>query len=68
LADGSGNFVPYDLYTDAGRTQVLAIDGVIALAESTGAAQTVNIYGKALGKAGLPAGTYTDSVAVELTF
>jgi spore coat protein U-like protein len=68
LADGSGNFVPYDLYTDVGRTQVLAIDGVITLAESTGAAQTVNIYGKAVGKTGLPAGTYTDSVAVELTF
>jgi spore coat protein U-like protein len=46
----------------------LAIGGVIALAESTGVAQTVNIYGKAVGKAGLPAGTYSDSVAVELTF
>ena len=68
LTDGSTNFVPYDLYTDSGRTQVLAIGGVIALAESTGVAQTVNIYGKAVGKAGLPAGTYSDSVAVELTF
>ncbi|WLG82599.1 Csu type fimbrial protein [Pseudomonas cucumis] len=68
LADGSGNFVPYDLYTDTGRTQVLAIDGVITLAASTGVAQTVNIYGKAVGKAGLPAGTYSDAVAVVLTF
>jgi spore coat protein U-like protein len=68
LADGSGNFVPYDLYTDVGRSQILAIDGVITLAASTGVAQTVNIYGKAVGKAGLPAGTYSDSVAVELTF
>ncbi|WP_213940320.1 spore coat U domain-containing protein [Pseudomonas sp. dw_612] len=68
LADGGGNFVPYDLYTDAGHSQILAIDGVINLAASTGVAQTVNIYGKAVGKAGLPAGTYTDTVAVELTF
>ncbi|AZD49414.1 spore coat U domain-containing protein [Pseudomonas chlororaphis] len=68
LADGSGNFVPYDLYTDSGHSQLLAIDDVINLATSTGVAQTVNIYGKALGKAGLPAGTYTDTVAVELTF
>jgi spore coat protein U-like protein len=68
LFDGVANYVPYDLYTDAGHSQLLAIDGVINLAASTGAAQTVNIYGQALGKAGLPAGTYTDTVAVELTF
>ncbi|MDE1168052.1 MAG: spore coat U domain-containing protein [Pseudomonas sp.] len=68
LADGLGNFVPYDLYTDSDHSQLLAIDGVITLLASSGAAQTVNIYGKAVGKAGLPAGTYTDTVAVELTF
>ncbi|MDZ3990870.1 spore coat U domain-containing protein [Pseudomonas sp. Teo4] len=68
LADGSGNFVPYDFYTDAGHTQVLAIDGTISLPTSTGVAQTVNLYGQARGKTGLPAGTYTDTVAVELSF
>jgi len=68
LADGNGNFVPYDFYTDAGHNQILAIDGVINLLTSTGAAQTVNLYGKATGKAGLPAGTYLDTVAVELSF
>ena len=68
LADGAGNFVPYDFYTDAGRTQLLAIDGTITLPTSTGVAQTVNLYGQARGKAGLPAGVYTDTVAVELSF
>jgi len=68
LYDGVANYVPYDLYTDAGHSQLLAIDGVIGLAASTGVAQTVNIYGQAVGKAGLPAGTYTDTIAVELTF
>jgi len=68
LADGAGNFVPYDFYTDSGRTQVLAVDGTITLPTSTGVAQTVNLYGQARGKAGLPAGTYTDTVAVELSF
>ena len=68
LYDGVANYVPYDLYTDAGHSQLLAIDGVITLAASTGVAQTVNIYGQAVGKAGLPAGTYTDTIAVELTF
>ncbi|MFG0498651.1 spore coat U domain-containing protein [Pseudomonas sp. YQ_13] len=68
LADGSGNFVPYDLYTDAGRTALLAVDDTITLATSTGAAQTVNLYGKAVGKAGLPAGVYSDTISVELSF
>ncbi|MCW2271864.1 Spore Coat Protein U domain protein [compost metagenome] len=68
LADGNGNYVPYDFYTDAGHTQLLAIDGVITLPTSTGVAQTVNLYGQAVGKPGLPAGVYTDTVAVELSF
>lgn len=57
LADGVGNFVPYDFYTDAGRTQVLAINGTITLPLSSGVAQTVNLYGQARGKVGLPAGS-----------
>jgi hypothetical protein len=59
--------VPYDFYTDAGHTTLLAIDGTITLPTSTGVAQTVNLYGQARGKAGLPAGVYTDTVAVELS-
>lgn len=68
LADGDGNFVPYDFYTDAGHTQLLAIDDTITLPTSSGVAQTVNLYGQARGKAGLPAGVYTDTVSVELSF
>ncbi|MCK9815603.1 spore coat protein U domain-containing protein [Pseudomonas sp. MAFF 302046] len=68
LFDGVANYVPYDLYTDSGHSQIVAINGVINLAPSTGVAQTVNLYGQAVGKAGLPAGTYTDTVSVQLTF
>lgn len=68
LYDGVGNYVPYDFFTDSGLTTPLAINGTITLPTSTGAAQTVNLYGKAVGKAGLPPGTYTDTVAVELSF
>lgn len=68
LYDGVANYVPYNLYTDAGHSNLLAIGGVITLAPSTGVAQAVNIYGRATGKAGLPAGTYTDTVNVTLTF
>ena len=56
LADGLGNFVPYDFYTDSGHSALLAIDGVITLATSTGVAQTVNLYGRAVGQEGLRGG------------
>ncbi|MBK5534097.1 spore coat protein U domain-containing protein [Pseudomonas sp. TH08] len=68
LYDGVANYVPYDLYTDSGFSTLLPVNGTINLAASTGTAQTVNIYGQAKGKAGLPAGTYTDTIAVQLTF
>ncbi len=68
LANGSGSYVPYDFYTDSGFGTLLPINGTITLPTSTGAAQTVNLYGKAVGKSGLPPGTYTDTVAVELSF
>ncbi|AMB85658.1 spore coat protein [Pseudomonas agarici] len=68
LYDGVANFVPYDLYTDSGYNDLLASNGVINLASSTGDAQTINIWGRAVGKAGLPAGTYTDTISVQLSF
>ncbi len=68
LSDGGSNFVAYDFYTDSGLTTPLPINGTITLPTSSGAAQTVNLYGKAVGKSGLPPATYTDTVAVELSF
>lgn len=68
LFDGVANYVPYDFYTDAAYTTLLPINGTITLPTSTGVAQTVNLYGRAVGKAGLPPGVYTDLVAVELSF
>ena len=68
LYDGVANFVPYDPYTDSGYNNLLTSTGVIPLAASTGAAQTISLYGRAVGKPGLPAGTYTDTIAVQLSF
>ena len=68
LSNGAGSFVPYDLYADSGLSTVVPINGTITLPTSSGAAQTVNLYGKAVGKAGLAPGTYTDVVSVELSF
>ena len=68
LADSAGNYVCYDIFTDSGLTTVLPVDGTVPVPVSTGTANVINLYGKAVGKASLPPGTYTDSVAVELTF
>jgi len=68
LSDGATHFVGYDLFSDAAFANVLAANAVINLGTSTGVAQAVNVYGKAVGATGLPAGTYTDIVAVELSF
>ncbi|MBN8843443.1 MAG: spore coat protein U domain-containing protein [Sphingomonadales bacterium] len=60
-----GHFVTYNLYSDAGRTAIIPIGGDISLA-STGAPQTVNVYGRAFGEAGLTPGTYSDTITVVL--
>ncbi|SEH12500.1 Spore coat protein U (SCPU) domain-containing protein [Sphingopyxis sp. YR583] len=60
-----GQFVTYNLYADSGRSTLIPIGGDIVLA-STGAVQTVNVYGRAFGEAGLIPGTYSDTVTVVL--
>lgn len=61
----AGQFVTYNLYSDAGRTTVIPIGGDISLS-SSGAAQTVNVYGRAFGEAALVPGTYGDIITVVL--
>jgi spore coat protein U-like protein len=64
-ASETGEFVNYGLYTDTGRNSLIAINDSLPLA-SDGTAQTVRIYGRAFGAAGLPTGTYSDTVVVTL--
>jgi len=61
----AGQYVTYNLYSDAGRSSVIAVNDTIPLL-ATGAAQTVNIYGRAFGEAGLESGTYDDVITVTL--
>lgn len=68
LHDGAGHYVAYDLYVDTSFDNVVPIDGAFYLGSSNGTAQTVNLYGRVMGVAGLPPGTYMDSIAVELSF
>ena len=61
----TGQYVSYSLYSNAGRTTVIPVGGSIALA-SDGTLQTVNVYGRAFGEAGLVPGVYNDVVTVVL--
>jgi spore coat protein U-like protein len=64
-ASASGQYVRYALYSDSGRNTPLTIGQSLALA-SNGSAQTIHIYGRAFGTAGLVTGTYSDTVLVTL--
>lgn len=61
----AGHFVTYNLYSDSGRTAIIPVGGSIALAGG-GGQQTVNVYARAFGEAGLTPGVYADIVTVVL--
>jgi spore coat protein U-like protein len=61
--------VTYSLYQDAARTTVWGETGAAALSlAGTGAAQTVNVYGRVPTQAVPGAGTYSDTVTVTVTY
>lgn len=73
LTDGT-NFLNYALYTDSARTTVWG-DGTTAGADGTftgigtGSAQASTIYGRIpSGQTSLPAGDYSDTVNVTVTY
>ncbi|MBO9696375.1 MAG: spore coat protein U domain-containing protein [Sphingopyxis sp.] len=61
----AGRFVTYNLYSDAGRNTVIPVGGNVTLAGG-GGQQTVNVYARAFGEAGLMPGVYSDVVTVLL--
>lgn len=77
MANGA-NFIPYNLYLDAGHTQpwtTAATNTACTSANScylgtgTGSAQTINIYGVVPTVASAPAsGAYSDSVTITVTY
>lgn len=61
------SLVPYDLYSDAGLLATLE-NGTSIPVTGDGTVQTIPIYGRALGTDLLTPGTYSDTVAVTLSF
>lgn len=71
MASG-GNLLNYSLYTDSGRTSVWG-DGtsgnVTITGTGNGGAQSTTIYGRVpSGQTSAPAGSYSDTVAVTVTY
>jgi|SRR5690606_25003441 spore coat protein U-like protein len=65
MHDGSGNYVTYNLFLDAGYASPLSIGADVTL-EDDGSAQVIAVYGRAYGAAALPADTYDDVITVLL--
>ncbi|MGL3821806.1 Csu type fimbrial protein [Sphingopyxis sp. R3-92] len=64
-ATEAGQFVTYNLYSDSTRLAVIPVGGDVSLTNG-GTLQTVNIYARAFGEAGLTPGVYNDVVTVVL--
>ena len=66
-----GNTLTYNLYTDPSRTQVWG-DGTggsnVSNGSGSGAAQTINVYGRISSGQTVPTGTYTDTITVTINF
>lgn len=64
------NDITYDLYSDAGRSahwgNAVAIDTVASV--GTGSQQTFTVYGRVPAQDTPPAGTYTDTITVTVTY
>jgi len=67
MRSAAGAYVPYRIYRDANRSNLIAIDGTIG-GTGTGTAQTTAVYGRVEPGAPPPAGTYQDFIVVTLSF
>ncbi|UZW60505.1 Csu type fimbrial protein [Lysobacter enzymogenes] len=69
MRSAGGQFVPYELYRDSGRSQrwgtTLGTDTVSGT--GTGAAQSQTVYGRVAPQTATP-GSYTDTVVVTVTY
>ncbi|KRA83625.1 spore coat U domain-containing protein [Altererythrobacter sp. Root672] len=67
MRDTLGNYVPYRLYRDANRSNLIAINGTIG-GTGTGSVQTTPIYGRVEPDPPPTPGQYQDFIVVTLSF
>lgn len=69
MAGGTSEYVPYNLYSDSAYSTAVGIDTAALSGTGTGSQQTYDIYGRIPAGTTLPsASTYTDTVAITLTY
>jgi len=66
---GGNDYVNYEIYRDAGRTQVLGNDPLQAMIfTGTGSASNLTVYGQATLAPRVEAGLYTDILSIMLSY
>ncbi len=70
MSNGASGFLSYELYSNSGRTTVWGNSGgaLVNYSASSNAATPFTVYGRVPGSQSSPAGSYTDSVTVTVTF
>jgi spore coat protein U-like protein len=70
MGSGARNFLPYDLYKDAGRRERWgqSASGMAMAAASSTAPRTVVVYGRVPANQDAPVGRYVDEVLVTVRF
>jgi spore coat protein U-like protein len=70
MGDGSSNFLDYELYQDSGRTTVWGdtVDTDTVSATSAGGDESHTVYGQIPGSQFVPAGSYSDTINVTITY
>lgn len=69
MSDGNGNTVGYQLYSESTRTTVWGnVAGSMPSETGTGTSQGITVYGEVPAQNTPPAGDYSDTVAVTVTF
>lgn len=66
----SGNLLNYSIYRDSNRSNVwgATIGSNVVSGTGTGAAQPIDVYGRVPAQQAAPAGSYTDTVVVTVSY
>lgn len=68
-AGATADYLPYNLFSESTRTTAIAVGGTVAIGTGTGILQTADVYGRIPAGTALPkAGSYTDTVALTITY
>jgi spore coat protein U-like protein len=72
MKDAGSNYLTYDLYTDSGRStrwgEIGDVGGTSVHGTGDGTPQTLDVYGRIPANQNPPAGNYTDTVTVTLSY